>query len=468
MQDGNQDSFGFHESFSTTENFYCRPLEKSQIVDALTCPTPFFNSDKGRFDPAGNRILYPPRHDVAASQCRVASQCGGQQGCNDSPDCLMLADLDDVAAISAATPNPYTQSPYVGMWMVPGTLPDGSYWVFLEVNKQYDQDAGQCPSGNDRDCPPFAPTCDPSTHFCARHPSHYDQSLLAYGIGANFGQPSLVWAMPIQIDQAASHTSTTNGYVGYTDWDLPQGNLFAPDGTIADRPGTGAGRLAHVTDTDGTWQFKVISRPCGDCTMAPAPPPIADLDVKAIHGDDIRVSFTQVGFGATPVAGYQIRYTNAAQMSDDDFVTANPGPMVPPAAPGTKVSFDLTQHDGIQAQRQYTVGVRSLGDCMKASPLSTKTVTTPRQEFVTLSGCFIATAAFGSELEPEVVTLRRVRDRVLLRHALGKALVALYYGISPPLARAIAGEAALRASVRVLLRPEIALAQTLDRLLGGG
>src|SRR5262249_35843432 len=152
------------------------------------------------------------------------------------------------------------------------------------------------------------------THFCARHPSHYDQSLLAYGIGANFGQPSLVWAMPIQLDQSASHTATTDAYAGYTDWDLPQGNLFPPDGTISTTPGTGAGRLAHVTDQDGTWQLKVIARPCGDCTMAPVPPAVTDLDVKAVKGDDIRVTFTQVGFGASPVAGYQIRYANAAQM----------------------------------------------------------------------------------------------------------------------------------------------------------
>src|SRR5262245_45585998 len=66
MQDGEDGSFGFHEASSSPEDFFCRPLTRSEIVDALTCPTPIFNSDKGRFDPGGRTSLYPPRADVMA------------------------------------------------------------------------------------------------------------------------------------------------------------------------------------------------------------------------------------------------------------------------------------------------------------------------------------------------------------------------------------------------------------------
>jgi uncharacterized repeat protein (TIGR01451 family) len=70
-------------------------------------------------------------------------------------------------------------------------------------------------------------------------------------------------------------------------------------------------------------------------------------------------------------------------------------------------------------------------------------------------GCFIATAAFGSALQPEVMVLRRFRDEVLLESAAGRAFVAWYYRVSPPLADFIRGRDLLRGTVRVTLTPVI-------------
>jgi hypothetical protein len=62
--------------------------------------------------------------------------------------------------------------------------------------------------------------------------------------------------------------------------------------------------------------------------------------------------------------------------------------------------------------------------------------------------CFVATAAYGSYLDPHVQVLRAFRDRCLLTNALGKYFVKAYYTVSPPLARAIASSPFLRAAAR--------------------
>jgi uncharacterized repeat protein (TIGR01451 family) len=67
------------------------------------------------------------------------------------------------------------------------------------------------------------------------------------------------------------------------------------------------------------------------------------------------------------------------------------------------------------------------------------------------SGCFIATAAYGSALHPHVASLRGFRDEVLLQTAPGRAMVDLYYRYSPPAAQYIAARPALRAAVRGVL-----------------
>lgn len=97
---------------------------------------------------------------------------------------------------------------------------------------------------------------------------------------------------------------------------------------------------------------------------------------------------------------------------------------------------------------------------------ATTSVTVSRSASDDGRGCFIATAAYGSYLDPHVQTLRNFRDEVLIRSALGKRFVDFYYVWSPDAARFIARRPLLKGATRLVLTP---LVFTLEypRLSGG-
>jgi len=69
--------------------------------------------------------------------------------------------------------------------------------------------------------------------------------------------------------------------------------------------------------------------------------------------------------------------------------------------------------------------------------------------------CFIATAAFEYH-SPEVEILTHFRDSILLKSPAGKVFVAVYYTLSPALAKVLDKIPALRPAVRFLLRQLLA------------
>jgi hypothetical protein len=73
------------------------------------------------------------------------------------------------------------------------------------------------------------------------------------------------------------------------------------------------------------------------------------------------------------------------------------------------------------------------------------------------SRCFITTAAYGTPMAEEIQILREFRDEYLLTNVLGRALVDVYYRISPPIAEFITEHPSLKPIVRAGLSPAMAM-----------
>ncbi|MCX5808055.1 MAG: TIGR03768 family metallophosphoesterase [Proteobacteria bacterium] len=73
------------------------------------------------------------------------------------------------------------------------------------------------------------------------------------------------------------------------------------------------------------------------------------------------------------------------------------------------------------------------------------------------SGCFIATAAYGSYFHPFVKMLRMFRDSVLLSSSLGRSFVECYYRVSPSIADRISTSETMKTGIRVALLPIVGI-----------
>jgi hypothetical protein len=75
------------------------------------------------------------------------------------------------------------------------------------------------------------------------------------------------------------------------------------------------------------------------------------------------------------------------------------------------------------------------------------------------SPCFIATAAYGTDLHGDIEVLRDFRDEYMMANPLGRAFVNIYYNTSPPLADVIRANEGLRTAVREgLVKPLVRIA----------
>ncbi len=431
-----QESLGWHESTSSPEPYFCRPLAAEEhdtiATDTMTCPSPaVFQTDKGRF--SSEDSLYPPRNDLTEFETD-----------HDHDDVQMFSALNDLDAVTGATPA--GNQPELVTAVLDETRAQGPVTAWIEVNLENDGNA-------DWDF--------------SREGGHFvDPRLSSYGIGYR-GQPSVVYR--VEIDPRDSGFAGTDQYAGYGDEKGETGTLNPPDDSISTAGGSGADRLQLYTLNGETFRFGVFShgpgsRPkdpdepdWGGCSIAPLPA-MDTIELEAMEFDTVRVHFTVPTVpNGTDVRNLRIFYrAGETPLTDDNASSAIQA--VPaaedcsgPLIPGERVWCDLHELLGNQ---DYQIGARIEDACSNTSPIAAGAVTTPLQEFAQVEGfCFVATAAYGANWTDRVRLLRYFRDDTLRALSIGAAVVQFYYYASPPVANLISRFELGRLMARLTLAP---------------
>jgi prepilin-type N-terminal cleavage/methylation domain-containing protein len=120
------------------------------------------------------------------------------------------------------------------------------------------------------------------------------------------------------------------------------------------------------------------------------------------------------------------------------------------------VAGNASFHDilyDVSGSMTLNVTIKSYTYTYTMDTLGQAPTTQPKINFSTGGGCFIATAVYGSYLDPHVVILREFRDRHLLTNRIGVKFVELYYLYSPLAAGLIEKDATLRAFARWMITP---------------
>ncbi|MGF1468456.1 MAG: CFI-box-CTERM domain-containing protein [Sandaracinaceae bacterium] len=456
--------------------YFCLSFDRSASeqdnLDAVTCPS-IFNSDKGRYlteadvaqgysEPAEGSpgvgemrplalgSLYPPRRDV--QRCT-------RDGCYDHPDVASFADdaraaMPEIDAVTRATAADGERT--MIQLTIPDEWPDGDYVVFVEVNVEGDHN-----SVWSREAHP-TPTL-PDTQW--------DYWAMSYGYPYR-GQPSVVYRVPVRLD-LTSQVETTAEPWGYGSLE-GGGEPVAPmDGTITDdaagAPGSGADRLYRQP---GDWRVRVEVLGAEACEDNAPPSAVEELAVLEYEERRDAHRFAQLSFRASEddegVGRYEVRVGTEPIVDVESFERAAPArtasleiealsiPVGDPA--GALVDVDI---GGLAPETTFYVAVRPVDRCNLAGPIQAVSYTTPAIEFTTVSPCFVATAAYGTPLADEIGTLRRLRDRYLEPHPMGRAAVRAYEAVGPAAARWIEAHESRRAVARALLAPLVALASAL-------
>jgi hypothetical protein len=201
--------------------------------------------------------------------------------------------------------------------------------------------------------------------------------------------------------------------------------------------------------TLGIWPEQPHSHQWATITMA-----VPELR-RGLLGWEVRVSTSPITDNETFLAGRPAQAATAGDVALEVPRTREDGS---PLQTGDVIELEL---GGLSPLTRYYVGIRAIDSCSSRSAIAVAEIETTEIHFTTVSPCFVATAAYGSPLDTRIGALRRVRDRYLMSHAPGRALVEMYYAVGPSLADVIRDDDDARTITRAVLEPVVALAEWL-------
>ena len=347
MQDGRETWLGFHESLSSGEPYYCRPLAPRRSTSTPSPARRAFTSAKGKLDSSTNSY-YPPRNDLTTfinGDCDVLggvlSRVHGQR--DELRDAQRSrrgrgGDAGLRRAVHGHVDNP-----------------DDASRRRLRAARRGEQGVRQ-----QRRRTPTRRTTDPQ--------------LSGYGLTNNFGQPSVVYRVPIHIDVAAGaaprrprrrSTATATGRAS-------SGAIIARDATISTAdPGSGEARLLEIATAAGTGRVHVQRASPADRRPRarrrrprPAPCPRSRPPTDGLTDTSAVVTFKHAqAERRRAVASYEIRYREGGSMTDQEFLEAIRAPLVAPGRAGdVAATFTLS---GLKPATDYVAG-RARGGRVRA------------------------------------------------------------------------------------------------------
>ncbi len=420
FQDDDDNDLSHSGAKSSQEFHYCRPLHRpddngnGNELDATSCPSSKAYTDKGKV--SSQMSAYPPRADI-------------QRASQDTADVEMFDLMNPFDAISQPTPAAGATSTL--SFAVPPTVPVGNYVLMIEVSKEFDFNA---------------------TYNESVYPSPVGIPWDDYGVPYR-GQPSVLYRVPFQMIAGQTTVATTLDYVGYGDPDGLDGNIRVPDGTISSTPGSGAGRLAILSEGGTQFRIKVTSY-FEDDRIAPGAAQTMNTVDLSHHG--ITLAFVAPGDDdrTGTVASYEVRYSAAGPITEDNFAGATLSTStIDFVTAGEQQTITL---DNLLPETTYSVGIRPFDNCKNAGPLVVYEFTTLPRPLGEVDACFVATAAYGSLMAADVDQLRRFRDATLKKSAFGELATEAYYTFGPAFAGLIGESELLRSTARGALAPVVA------------
>ncbi len=160
------------------------------------------------------------------------------------------------------------------------------------------------------------------------------------------------------------------------------------------------------------------------------------------------------------VAGYKVYYGTASRAYSAVIDVGNwTSCVISGLQNGVTYFFTATAYDSAGNESDFAAEVRYTVPAGAAPSPDPSTTTETSPATVTpgggSGGCFIATAAYGSDMAPEVMVLRQFRDDFLLTNTSGRFIVGLYYRLSPPVADFIRQREHLKSLIRSVLTPVV-------------